>query len=119
MEKEKITQLKKKFDDYVHITEDGTEYWFARELQKLLGYVEWRKFEGAIKRAIEACKKSGFEVNNHFVETAKTIKMPKNATKNVIEYMLTLKNPYQCPHGRPTLIRITKTDLEKMFKRIV
>ncbi len=46
-------------------------------------------------------------------------KMSKEDCKKLIEYMLTLKNPYQCPHGRPTLIRITKTDLEKMFKRIV
>ncbi|MBO4347628.1 MAG: DNA mismatch repair endonuclease MutL [Lachnospiraceae bacterium] len=46
-------------------------------------------------------------------------KMSKEDCKKLIEYMLTLKNPYQCPHGRPTLIRITKSDLEKMFKRIV
>lgn len=46
-------------------------------------------------------------------------KITKEECKKLIEYMLTLKNPYQCPHGRPTLIRITKTDLEKMFKRIV
>ena len=103
MEKEKITQLKKNFDDYVHQTEDGTEYWLARELQKLLGYVEWRKFEGAIKRAIEACRKSGFEASNHFVETAKTIKMPKNATKNIVEYMLTRYACYLiCQNGDPS-----------------
>ena len=46
-------------------------------------------------------------------------KMSKEDCKKLIEYMLTLKNPYQCPHGRPTLIRITKTDLETMFKRII
>ncbi len=46
-------------------------------------------------------------------------KITKDECQKLIEYMLTLKNPYQCPHGRPTLIRITKTDLEKMFKRIV
>lgn len=46
-------------------------------------------------------------------------KMSTEDCKKLIEYMLTLKNPYQCPHGRPTLIRISKTDLEKMFKRIV
>ena len=46
-------------------------------------------------------------------------KMSKDDCKKLLENMLTLKNPYQCPHGRPTLIRISKTDLEKMFKRIV
>ncbi len=46
-------------------------------------------------------------------------KISKDDCKKLIEYMMTLKNPYQCPHGRPTLIRISQTDLEKMFKRIV
>ena len=46
-------------------------------------------------------------------------KISKEECKKLLENMLTLKNPYQCPHGRPTLIRISKTDLEKMFKRIV
>lgn len=39
--------------------------------------------------------------------------------KLLLDYLFTLENPYQCPHGRPTMIKITKTDLEKMFKRIV
>jgi len=46
-------------------------------------------------------------------------KISKEDCHKLLEYMLTLKNPYQCPHGRPTLIRISQTDLEKMFKRIV
>ena len=37
----------------------------------------------------------------------------------LIRELLTLQNPYACPHGRPTLISITKTELEKKFKRIV
>ena len=36
------------FDDIKHIDEYGTEFWYARELMPLLGYKEWRKFEGAI-----------------------------------------------------------------------
>ncbi|MCR5846799.1 MAG: DNA mismatch repair endonuclease MutL [Lachnospiraceae bacterium] len=46
-------------------------------------------------------------------------KISKEECQKLIEHMLKLNNPYQCPHGRPTLIRISKTDLEKMFKRIV
>lgn len=37
----------------------------------------------------------------------------------LIEELLTLDNPYHCPHGRPTIISMTKRDLEKKFKRIV
>ena len=35
------------------------------------------------------------------------------------ELLMTLDNPYNCPHGRPTLICITKTELDRKFKRIV
>ena len=37
----------------------------------------------------------------------------------LIDELLTLENPYNCPHGRPTIISMTKTELEKKFKRIV
>ena len=37
----------------------------------------------------------------------------------LIDELLTLDNPYACPHGRPTIISISKTEMEKKFKRIV
>lgn len=39
--------------------------------------------------------------------------------EQLIDELLTLDNPYNCPHGRPTIITMTETDLEKKFKRIV
>jgi len=88
MEKQIISRLTKNFEDYVHI-EEGVEFWLARDLQKLLGYVEWRKFLGVIKKAKESCKNSSNEIQNHFVGTAKTIGMPKGATKEIEDYKLT------------------------------
>ena len=38
---------------------------------------------------------------------------------HLVAELLTLENPYQCPHGRPTLISMSKYELEKKFKRIV
>ncbi len=38
---------------------------------------------------------------------------------HLIQELLTMENPYACPHGRPTMISISKTELEKKFKRIV
>lgn len=43
---------------------------------------------------------------------------PQEADK-LIDELLTLKNPYNCPHGRPTIIAMSKTEIEKKFKRIV
>lgn len=39
--------------------------------------------------------------------------------QSLLKELLTLQNPYQCPHGRPTVIRMTKADIEKKFRRIV
>ena len=39
--------------------------------------------------------------------------------EQLIDELLTLENPYNCPHGRPTIISMTKQELEKKFKRIV
>ena len=39
--------------------------------------------------------------------------------KVMIEQLLTLNNPFHCPHGRPTIISMTKNELEKKFKRII
>lgn len=88
MDKLIITKLQKKFEDYAHET-DGVEFWFARELQILLGYVEWRKFQGVIEKAKEACKNSDHDVDDHFVDAAKTIAMPKGASKEIPDIMLT------------------------------
>lgn len=82
MEKQIITKLTKNFEDYAR-QERGIEFWFARDLLKLLGYVEWRKFIGVIEKAKESCKNSGQEIVDHFVGAAKTIDMPKGATKEI------------------------------------
>ena len=79
----------KSFEDIKHIDENEIEYWYARELQAVLDYKEWRKFENVIKKAINACENSGISMFEHFVGADKTIKMPKGATKNIKEYKLT------------------------------
>lgn len=58
MDKNKISLLKSTFDDISHQTEEGVEYWLARELQLLLGYERWENFESTISRAIISCKSS-------------------------------------------------------------
>jgi len=77
------------FENIMHIDENGVEYWYARELQKILEYTEWRKFENVINKAIISCKSTGISRFEHFVDAAKTIKMPKGAQKIITDYKLT------------------------------
>ena len=46
-------------------------------------------------------------------------RMSAAEAKALIDELLTLENPYNCPHGRPTIISMTEYELEKKFKRIV
>ena len=46
-----------------------------------------------------------------------TLSLPE--IEALIDELLTLDNPYNCPHGRPTIISMSKYDIEKKFKRIV
>ena len=78
----------KTFESIKHIREDGIEYWYARELAEILQYKKWENFSKVINRAKLACKNSGYEIDEHFPEVRKTIKMPKTAEKQVIDYEL-------------------------------
>lgn len=88
MNKEIILKLRKSFEDYVNEA-DGLEFWFARDLQKLLDYDEWRNFSNVIEKARIACRKSGQQISDHFVDVNKTIAMPKGASKDIPDLMLT------------------------------
>ncbi len=67
----------------------SNEFWNARELAPVLEYVQWRNFAKVLDRAMLAFKNSGYEIPEHFAEVSKTIKMPKTATKQVVDYKLT------------------------------
>lgn len=90
MDEKKIGRLKKLFDDIIHKSEDGAiEFWYARELQPLLGYSRWENFELVIKKAMISCENAGGNVNDHFRGVTKMIKLAKNAERGIKEYVLT------------------------------
>lgn len=76
------------FEEIKHIDENGVEYWYARELQIVLDYTEWRKFEGVINKAIESCKNSEFKAFEHFVGAAKMVKIGSGAKRKQNDYKL-------------------------------
>ena len=75
------------FDDIRHINENGQEFWYARELQHVLEYTEWRNFSKAIDRAMTSCKSSGNVVLDHFVEVNKMVSAGV-APKSIDDFML-------------------------------
>jgi DNA-damage-inducible protein D len=88
MKSDIIIQLHKNFEEFAHQVE-GQEVWFARELQGLLGYTQWRNFEQVIEKAKTACQKAGHDMADHFADVSKTIPMPKGAEKEIDDLMLT------------------------------
>ena len=88
MKKEDIQALFKSFEDADCMIDD-TECWSARDLQKLLGYAQWRNFNNVIDKAKEACKNVGQPLSDHFADVSKTIAMPKGAEKEVDDILLT------------------------------
>lgn len=76
------------FENIKHVNEYGQEFWYARELQPLLEYSQWRRFAEAIERAKTACTKSGHDVDEHFANVGKTSEMPNGGTKQINDFML-------------------------------
>ena len=81
------TYNNKIFEDIKHIDDSGNEYWSARELQKILGYKEWRYYYAVIEKAQIACSQSNNNINSHFGVNTKIVSAGA-ATKPVIDYKL-------------------------------
>ena len=81
------------FEDIKHIDENGIEFWYARELQLVLDYKEWRKFENVINKAKESCKNSDINVFDCFVDVDKSIISGKGRKSIIKDYKL---NRYAC-----------------------
>ena len=77
------------FETIKHIDENGNEYWYARELQNVLGYHQWRSINELIERAKVACQESKNNIDDHFAVQRKMIEIAKGAKRKVIDYKLT------------------------------
>lgn len=76
------------FENIKHIDENGNEYWFARELQNVLEYKKWEKFNNVINDAISACNLSGYEVADHFPQVGKMVNIGSKTSRNISDYKL-------------------------------
>ncbi len=76
------------FESIKSVNPYGQEFWSARDLQPLLGYDKWQKFEQAIERAKTACEQTGNVVADHFTGAGKMIIAGKGAQRQVKDYNL-------------------------------
>ncbi|MCD6433184.1 MAG: DNA damage-inducible protein D [Sulfurimonas sp.] len=90
MNKELITTLQNDFNAVSNILE-GTEveFWYARELQGMLGYQSWDKFTNVIEKAKVACKNSNIEVSDHFRHVGKMVTIGSGARREIKDIVLT------------------------------
>ena len=89
MKKELVKSLTDTFQDHSNTTDNGIEFWFARDIQHLLGYSEWRNFTNVITKAKTSCEASGNNIPDHFVDINKMVNIGSGAQKPVDDIMLT------------------------------
>ena len=79
----------KPFEESKQTDENGLEFWYARDLSGILEYSKWENFSKVIKRAMLACKNSGFNIDDHFPEVRKMVEIGSDATRKLTDYKLT------------------------------
>ena len=89
MQKEIIKHLTNDFESYANQTQNGIEFWFARDLQHLLGYSEWRNFTKVFNKAKTACEIAGHDISDHFVDVNKMVAIGSETEREINDLMLT------------------------------
>ncbi|OJH18971.1 DNA damage-inducible protein D [Bacillus obstructivus] len=78
----------KTFEQYKHVNEFGEDFWYARDLQHVLDYEQWRNFLKVIEKAQEACKNSDQLVSDHFAEVSKMVELGSGAMRSIDDFEL-------------------------------
>jgi len=84
-----IETLTTNFESFVNKTDEKIEFWYARDLQHLLGYTQWRNFQNVIFKAQTACEVSGYEVLEHFADVSKMVEIGSGTKKEIQDLILT------------------------------
>ncbi len=89
MKKEIIKSLTNTFESHSYTTENGIEFWYARDLQHLLGYTKWDNFVKVINKAKTSCEVSGNNISDHFADVGKMVKIGSGTEREINDIILT------------------------------
>lgn len=123
MDSKKIEARRQAFEGAMS-RQDDTEYWFARDLQILLEYDEWRNFQRVLEKAIIACEKSGVPPSDHFVDVNKMVSLGSGSEREIADVALTR---YACyliaqngdPHKEPIAFAQTYFALQTRKQELI
>ena len=76
------------FDAIRHVDEDGEEFWFARELYKMLGYSRWQRFLPVIEKAKQACISLNINPDDHFTNLGKMVGLGSGSERKIEDVSL-------------------------------
>ncbi len=74
---------------HVQQTENGVDYWLARDLQRLLGYANWENFRKVMLKSKRACQLSGYWIPDHFDDVGRTVKIGAGYPRVIDDLKLT------------------------------
>ncbi len=89
MKNDLILQMTESFEGHAQETENGIEYWLARDLQHLLGYTKWNNFLNVISKAKTACELSKHAILDHFADVGKMVGLGSGSERKISDIMLT------------------------------
>ena len=78
----------KMFEEIKHVDENGNEYWYARELMPILEYKLWQRFSNVMKKAMENCRNSNYNISDHFIGADKMVQIGSKTTRKIKDYKL-------------------------------
>ena len=89
MKHELIHTLTENFEGHAQQTDNGVEFWLARDLQHLLGYTKWDNFVSVISKAKTACEVSDHNIADHFADVGKMVELGSGSRREISDIMLT------------------------------
>src|SRR5665647_695804 len=75
-----------RLEELRHLTPEGNEYWLAREIHPILGYLVWDEFEPVMGRARDAFAANGIDPSQHIAQTSKMLELGSGAMRRAIDY---------------------------------